>query len=177
MGQIYRQAHQVVAWLGDSAPTLITAVKLLRLLGKLDVDIIEGGIKVSESDVGPLVLELVEDMTINSLEELFDFNNPAWQGLIALVVRLWFSRLWVVQEAVLSRDLRFRCGGSTISGNAFFKAIQAILPIVTWPPRPVFAAFENAQRIGTIRTVLRTSYCAGTRFSFNVIWFSSYCLF
>ncbi len=76
MGQIYRQAHQVVVWLGDSAPNLSTAIKLLRLLAKLDVEITEGEIKVSKSDVGPLVLELVEYMTINSLEEMFDFDNP-----------------------------------------------------------------------------------------------------
>jgi hypothetical protein len=71
-------------------------MKLLRLLAKLDVEIIEEEIKVSQSDVGPLVLELVEDMNINCLEELFNFENPAWQGVIALVVRPWFSRLWVI---------------------------------------------------------------------------------
>jgi hypothetical protein len=93
MGQIYCQAHQIVAWLGDSAPTLSTAMKLLRLLAKLDVEIIEGGIEVSESNTSALFLELMEDMAINSLKELFDLNNPVWQGLIALVERPWFSRL------------------------------------------------------------------------------------
>ena len=41
-------------------------------------------------------------------------TRPEWDSLAALMARQWFKRMWVVQEAVLAKDLIMYCGSHEI---------------------------------------------------------------
>ncbi|RDW67063.1 hypothetical protein BP5796_09812 [Coleophoma crateriformis] len=45
------------------------------------------------------------------------FTDIAWLYLLELFSRQWFSRLWVVQEVALAREVHVLCGGSQFSWN------------------------------------------------------------
>jgi hypothetical protein len=40
-------------------------------------------------------------------------RDPVWRALWALLLRLWFFRLWTLQEIVLARDLVVLCGSES----------------------------------------------------------------
>lgn len=157
MGRIYSQACQVVAWLGDAASDTSTGIKLLRVLGEVKDE--ESGVDYHhcKPEFSRLFQELAEDVSMDSVENMFDFSNVAWQGAISLVQRSWFSRLWVVQEVALSRGLELRCGKYTMSGDSFFSAVRIISSIVTFPPRPILVAFHNAQKLGSLKAQLSSA--------------------
>lgn len=159
MGRIYSQAREVVAWLGDAHSGIGTGIKLLRVLGELEDEEPGSNNQHNQTEFRRLFQELAEDISVDSLENLFDFRNVAWQGAISLVQRPWFSRLWVVQEVALSRDLEILCGRYTISGTSFFRAVRIISTFVTYPPRPLLPAFHNAQKLGALRAQLSSTQC------------------
>jgi hypothetical protein len=153
MGQIYNRARQVIAWLGDPTSGSSSGMKLLRFLGSVGTD----NQHISLDDISRTFSDLAGDVPMASADEIFDFNNAACQGAMSLVTRSWFSRLWVVQEAVLSRDLELRCGSHIISGDSFFKAIQMISSMKPFPLSSLFAEFDNAGKIGSLRAHLNSA--------------------
>ncbi len=45
-------------------------------------------------------------------------DSPIWCNLTKLLRGAWFSRVWIVQEAVLARKVLFRCGYDQLSQPA-----------------------------------------------------------
>ena len=96
MGKIYSAASKVIVWLGPSTVQIETALEasaalLLTLVG------VPGKIAPER-----------HTMLKYGLPAL---NSPIWDGLGQLFARPWFSRLWVLQEAVLAQEIDFVCGG------------------------------------------------------------------
>lgn len=92
MGRIYGQACHVIAWLGDAASDSRAGIILLRCLGGLIDEQSAGDDQHSPSD-GHSFDELVDAITVETVEDIFNLRNTAWQGAISLVKRQWFSRL------------------------------------------------------------------------------------
>jgi Heterokaryon incompatibility protein (HET) len=42
-------------------------------------------------------------------------GRSPWSGLFNMLRRPWFSRIWVVQEALVARKLSFQCGAASIA--------------------------------------------------------------
>ncbi|SCN99248.1 related to heterokaryon incompatibility protein (het-6OR allele) [Fusarium fujikuroi] len=51
-----------------------------------------------------------------------DPEDPAWKALAKLWARPWFRRVWVIQEFVLSPDIRMFCGEWEVSWSVFYIA-------------------------------------------------------
>ncbi|KAF5686650.1 heterokaryon incompatibility (het-6OR allele) [Fusarium circinatum] len=49
-------------------------------------------------------------------------EDPAWKALARLWARPWFRRVWVIQEFVLSPDVRMFCGEWEVSWSVFYVA-------------------------------------------------------
>ena len=102
MRLIYEKAAVVHVWLGedDPAKSCEEAFCLLRELSHayhdLDWDFNiftkHSGGKASESCKLPAL------------------TDPSWGSLLELVQRPWFSRVWIIQEVVASRNAILRCG-------------------------------------------------------------------
>ncbi|KAF5602219.1 heterokaryon incompatibility (het-6OR allele) [Fusarium pseudocircinatum] len=54
--------------------------------------------------------------------QLPGLEDPAWKALGKLWARPWFRRVWVIQEFVLSPDVRMFCGGWEASWSVFYVA-------------------------------------------------------
>jgi hypothetical protein len=126
MAGIYSRARQVIAWLGVATDDSRVGLKLLRVLGELKDEESNADEEHRRDRFAQMFKELAEEVSVDNVEDIFDFTNVAWQGGISLVQCPWFSRLWVVQEVALSANLEFRCGEYTISGESFFTAVRVI---------------------------------------------------
>ena len=42
--------------------------------------------------------------------EIAPYNNVCWEIIKVFLTRPWFTRIWIIQEAVLARELTFICG-------------------------------------------------------------------
>ena len=112
MGTIYAAASKVIVWLGESNIQIEQALEassalLTTLLG------VRGKIAPEK----------------HTLREygLPGRRSPIWDGLGQLFDRPWFSRLWVLQEAVLARDIDIVCGGNVIDFDCLLNVGKVIL--------------------------------------------------
>ncbi|KAI4286773.1 MAG: hypothetical protein L6R35_003974 [Caloplaca aegaea] len=100
MSTIYKRAWNTVIWLGEETATSSSAHATL----------------VAIKDA--LQYNTTEAITTADDFERLDLPSPeseAWRALGQLLSRPWFQRLWIVQEAVLSHDLKFMDGRKHIT--------------------------------------------------------------
>lgn len=99
MGLIYTHATNTVIWLGDE-----------------DGQDPQLALETMEHVYARLQMSDVE-ITLDDFERL-DFppaNHHAWHAVRQILQRPWLSRLWTIQEAVLSRNLFGMCGDAVVS--------------------------------------------------------------
>jgi hypothetical protein len=94
MSSIYQFAINTAIWLGEADSGSTSAMLLLE-----DVD-------------ARLQFNQAIDISPDDFEEhqLPGKTSEKWQHLMNLLARQWFSRLWIIQEVVLSRDPWVLCG-------------------------------------------------------------------
>jgi hypothetical protein len=109
MGDIYRTAHQVLAWLGPSGKDSDLAMHSLETLSKALPPIFT-----------PPQFSQLEALCLPKR------NSPVWSALGHLFRRTWFGRLWTFQEAVLASDLLIICGRKTISSKILFTVTKEL---------------------------------------------------
>ncbi|ETS85262.1 hypothetical protein PFICI_03287 [Pestalotiopsis fici W106-1] len=94
MSSIYRYATNTSIWLGEADSGSTLAMQLLDDLGTR--------LQFSEAiDINPREFERMQ---------LPQPESRQWQDLMNLLGRQWFSRLWIIQEVILSRAPWVLCG-------------------------------------------------------------------
>ena len=140
MGDIYKSAETVIAWLGDEDRYTEDAVGLLHTLAEIPVE--------QYSDPAFDVSSLVGIIA-----------NESWYALSALLSRPYFTRAWVVQEVALAEKLIFTCGAKQITWremvrlSKFFTSTKPWTLLRTYAGR--FASLEEHFRVEGRRTYSR----------------------
>ncbi|KAI3528388.1 hypothetical protein CSPX01_16269 [Colletotrichum filicis] len=93
MSRIYQNAMNTVIWLGESTSNSASAIKLLE-----DVRLL---LQFTEKTIGPDEFE-----GLNLPSE----SSEVWKALWDFLSRPWFTRLWIIQEVILSFDSWVVCG-------------------------------------------------------------------
>lgn len=57
-------------------------------------------------------------------DETLTYDDPGWSIFLDMVERLWFTRVWTIQESVVARIGTYVCGNWKIDQHAFFLAIR-----------------------------------------------------
>ncbi len=152
MGNIYRAANLVLGWLGPSAEDSDLAMKALSYIGERNLEMPDG----------PALEErhrfFEEVLPTNDEDPEIAFPTA---GVVSLLSRAWWRRVWVVQEVVLAKDVYVLCGRMNASfaalllgfaalfelpllnaslQGALSSRIQNILPVLRCDPRLVQAA-------------------------------------
>lgn len=117
MCEIYRKAKSVIAWLGEEEEHDAAAFDLMRhVCPRKDAHTRE---------------DMTEDMSSwrDFNENLSQYPNivKASVGLSSLWSRPWFSRVWIVQEMVVTDNLTFRSGGNAIGSEIFFRGTLRLM--------------------------------------------------
>jgi hypothetical protein len=130
MRDMYRRAAVVPIWIGDEKIHTEDAFQVRSACGRIRYITADGGLfrkRTSESHrhpnfLGPYHSSLAGDCT----------SQVFWAGVIdPLSTRTYFSRLWIIQENVLSSKL-WLCGKIIKSSGSNFKGrSQKILAIST----------------------------------------------
>lgn len=145
MRAIYRQAHQVIGWLGEPTDDSEIGIKFLCFLGNVESN--------PSLDPGPACHEFTEGVqTGEKIAYLFSPDGKHMKAATGLLQRPWFGRLWVVQEVLLSSGLLLRCGQLSIPGDIFFAAIRVLASMLIFPHSSDFGQpYRNAQRLNLLK--------------------------
>ncbi|CZR68473.1 uncharacterized protein PAC_18372 [Phialocephala subalpina] len=95
MGSIYKNARQVLVWLGPSSRNSDLALQTLKRIGEAVTNNPEERWIKSHPGTWPDTLD-------NDTEALASHAN-CWLAVKEILTREWFSRLWVFQEITLAR--------------------------------------------------------------------------
>jgi hypothetical protein len=165
MGKVYHHASKVLVWLGceiDDTPVAfellskLKAVKLKHELQQLSDMMSQEFFPIESNGPDPweniihqmkaqfqrqTATGLTSDGLILHLgdeerESLPGFQNPQWKALDALLARPWFTRVWVLQEVILSKDAVLICGQRSICWEDFSLATDCLYKLLL-PIAPV----------------------------------------
>jgi hypothetical protein len=108
MGEIYATAHHTVIYLGESAEATDWALETLRLWQ-------EGhGNSACETDAGDV------QSGVDRFQTLWDILERDF------LTRQWFSRAWVFQELMRSRDPWLQCGNMRMRWDKFCEVSSSV---------------------------------------------------
>lgn len=97
MGNVYRSAEHVYAWLGDAADDSELAITWLMKMQRED--------KLSPESAGPV---------------LPPTESEVWDAMHSFFSRDWFRRVWIVQELVLGSKVIMMCGDNRLDWEAIY---------------------------------------------------------
>ncbi|KAL8845699.1 MAG: hypothetical protein Q9221_009150 [Calogaya cf. arnoldii] len=117
MADIYRNAEQVVAWIG---PTSDNSTLAMETLGSLGSRLEAGWDDRKISAISP------DDTDLADCDLPIPYGDENWNSLGSFMNRKWFKRLWVWQEMLLAKSANLQCGYSSIGWSDFRKAIRCI---------------------------------------------------
>lgn len=116
MSRIFEQSLITYIWLGHGDETSNAAFDLIRILDGCELDI---GDVIDMYYHGSF--EDVQKSLISSMDDVEKWD-AALEGLIQVSLRPWFSRLWTLQELVVSKDVKFICGKDHCSYASILRA-------------------------------------------------------
>jgi len=109
MGQIFRTAEQTLVWLGEEGDGSTQAIKFLWFIEKT--------FKVNKKPSAEWLTKVVPRDGVYGKD---------WEALEKLFCRPWWTRVWTVQEYVVSRELIIYCGEASIPQSIFRRALLGI---------------------------------------------------
>jgi len=125
MGDIYRRASDVIAWLGKEDAGAVLALECIAQVYEAQV-FSQSGLRVAiataeirqgrnnEQEASFVQVQA----TLENVLHRFDFDSVV-KAVGRLTERSWWRRLWVVQELVLSQQAYIRCGPIAIPWTSF----------------------------------------------------------
>jgi len=114
MREIYSGAHLVLSWLGTSTPQLSLAVSTLRLI-EANVDASSDDPDWSWAKQYPQVWERVGQKP-----------NELWTAIQALFSLPYWTRIWIIQEIVLSSRALFLIGNELLQFETYKSFINSL---------------------------------------------------
>lgn len=122
MGDIYRLASGVIAFLGPAADDSTVALDLIEKTGcMVDVNFRSG--QVLPSDMG----HVCEELGWAEIQRPLPFTCQQFEAISHLLGREWFERLWIRQEIGLAGPRgTIQCGHRSISWRLFCRAVFVI---------------------------------------------------
>ncbi|CAG9978688.1 unnamed protein product [Clonostachys byssicola] len=123
MGEIFKHAQRVIAWLGLADEYSHLAIQTLKQCADyIDFSNEEEAMLANKINLKPEAAALVTDMETN-----LPLSPQQWTSLEALLSRSWFRRLWVRQEILLAnKDTIAMVGKDSIPFLHFSGAIDLI---------------------------------------------------
>jgi hypothetical protein len=130
MGGIYSSAASVIVSLGETSQDIHLAVALAHSLGEAYAAKCEVHAtnqwrykKYHDTDLSLGVCHDTNQIGKEPAETMIDVvHTPGWPALCDLFQRPWFTRAWVLQEVVLSKECYLICGTKAISWDVLTSA-------------------------------------------------------
>lgn len=108
MKEIYRNAHEVITWLGPQSDDSDTALDFVHFLHGLNIA------RLANEDLRPALRTTM----------LRDEYRTRWIALKQFFLREWWTRIWTVQEVVIPANVSFWCGSRQLSREVLFASLE-----------------------------------------------------
>jgi Heterokaryon incompatibility protein (HET) len=115
MRQIYCQSKQTVVWLGPKSDENDRAICFLHLICRKQFKFASVARKDEKEQSRLMAEALVREDT-----------REDWAALEKFFLHPWFTRVWTLQEFILSRDVAFYCGSKTLSRKVLDSAVFGV---------------------------------------------------
>ncbi|KAK4234443.1 heterokaryon incompatibility protein-domain-containing protein [Achaetomium macrosporum] len=132
MDKIYKTAAHTIIWLGRADQYTQAAADTIARVAAYPRD------AFAASGVRPFRRQ---DPEVYAKSSLPYTSWMDWCSLAALLKRQWFSRVWIIQETILSRSIVLLCGKHVISWADLVSAarnIEARCALLGWSPSIMF---------------------------------------
>lgn len=164
MKEIYREALQTIVWLGPATDDSDQIMGFLADVGReaYEFDLLQ----LTLAELRNWSDESKQDERLrnirNSLNLLLERIGPTLpvEAFANLIARHWFSRVWVVQEVSLGKDVIFKCGEKKLSYDHLRAAIffhTFYIRNITSNLQTSFADLDENGRILTALSLIDTS--------------------
>lgn len=104
MKEIYSNARSVIAWIGEANDNTEKAYKLILDLTS----------KFLEYELRPH-----DDVRDWLCKAVVDKDLYSWDGVLELIGRPYFARVWIIQEIALAKKTSIRCGDHSLPYECF----------------------------------------------------------
>ncbi|KAM0342098.1 hypothetical protein ACHAPU_009711 [Fusarium lateritium] len=163
MNLIYGKASRVVVWLGKAYPELKTGIKAAERIGTESVP-------HTVRMIGTQTWDSTSDMSL--MPERYNMDPISEEeviGLVHLFSSKWFTRVWVIQEVSLAKDVVVLCDGKFTPFDCvgltatFIRYSGLILPFLLYFPRdhPISALLPSINLYQSERLQLLREWCKG----------------
>lgn len=122
MGDIYKEATNVIVWIGAQDEFTDDAMTTIRRIAKIDP---QRYAEVQPSDF------FQQQVVLFRLGVWRSLSYTHWLGLTVFLNRPWFSRIWIVQEVILSRNAIVVCGSEVFQWDLLARTLS-FLAATTW---------------------------------------------
>ncbi|KAF7897186.1 hypothetical protein EAF00_005414 [Botryotinia globosa] len=139
MARIYKHAFNTVIWLGRAEPASDSAIQLLK-----------------DINVKLLFIQLKIDPESLDRMQLPRSDSKTWHALWRFLSHPWFTRLWIIQEVMLSNSPWIMSGEELLMWDEFSRAVNHLSTcgILQWLQLK-FANVEDSSEVSDIsQTVL-----------------------
>lgn len=143
MGEIYRHATKVIAWLGHvdaSCAFAMESIQEVYAAGVFSQDGIREAIATAENSKTQSNQALFGRVRshLDTLLDRFEFDAVV-KAVEVLLSRAWWRRLWVLQELVLSKTAFIRCGPLAVTWTVFEYFLDVCeLFMLCYPTDPLY---------------------------------------
>ena len=139
MASIYNKAERVIIWLGEATNETDHVMHFMKQLDKQRAEHERNKHSISDQQWLDIWLPVIARW---SHDQMFPRRN----GLMSLLGRSWFKRVWILQEVANARAAEVVCGTESVSARIFALApsflgiipnphCQAVLDIMPGPSR------------------------------------------
>jgi Heterokaryon incompatibility protein (HET) len=133
MGQIYRQCKETLVWLGPKSDDSDKAIEFLHSLSSYRFKFARQARK-DEKEQSKLMAEAF----------LQSSHRRHWAALEKLFTRPWWTRVWTLQEFILSKEAVFYCGTKTLSRKVLDSSLFAMWLCSFANKLPVTSSWSSA---------------------------------
>lgn len=146
MFHIYRKASTVLVWLGPAGPDTCLGADIINVYdtiwqddrNRIFAQAVRDALVYNESETNIYVDEFLNDLRDNRLSDderagtdTLGLVSMALDGISDIFGRAWIRRTWIIQELAAAADVKFQCGRSVLSYDAFF-LVSPILRRTLW---------------------------------------------
>lgn len=127
MGEVYRQAKQVVVWLGacdlytNKTFRYLKMLAVAEILSRIGIEYPGGYYQRVFSYPSSWLKRSVQ---IRGFGNGNSDSNPTFASLLDLVGNAWFSRIWTTEEVAFSKRCTIMCGHKTMDWGAFAASLE-----------------------------------------------------
>lgn len=157
MFHIYRKASTVLVWLGPDGPGTCLGADILNVYDMIWQDdrncrfpegvrnVLEKRVRngsATNIDVDEFLNDLRDNRPLDDGRagaDTLGLVSMALDGIADILGRAWIRRTWIIQEIAAAANVKFLCGRSVLSYDAFFHVIPH-LRIMLWNTRSAFLA-------------------------------------